>query len=54
MEEMDLNDVDIAIDTDSSNFVWNTMTSIIQSNALIFSMIISILSIGVIKLMLGR
>lgn len=54
MDNMDLDDVTIAIDTNSSNFVWNTMTSLIQSNALIFSMIISILSLGVVKLMLGR
>ena len=54
MQSMDLNSVNIAIDQDSSNFVWNTMTRLIQSHSLIFSMIISILSIGVIKLMLSR
>lgn len=54
MSNMNLNDVSIAIDNNSSGFVWNTMTRLIQSNSLIFSMIISILSIGIIKLMLSR
>ncbi len=54
MQSMDLNSVDIAIDANSSNFVWNTMTRLIQSHAMIFSMVISLLSIGVIKLMLSR
>lgn len=54
MSSMNLNDVSIAIDNNSSGFVWNTLTRFIQSNSLIFSMIISILSIGIIKLMLSR
>lgn len=52
--EADLSNVDIAIDTDSSNFIWDTITDIFQSHPLIMSTVIAILSIGIIKLALGR
>ena len=54
VNEADMDVLDIAIDTDSSNFVWDTITDILQSHPLIMSTIIAILSIGVIKLALGR
>ena len=54
VSEADLDSLDIAIDTNSSNFVWDTITDILQSHPLIMSTIIAILSIGVIKLALGR
>lgn len=52
--EADLSSVDIAIDNDSSNFIWDTITDIFQSHPLIMSTVIAILSIGIIKLALGR
>lgn len=52
--EADLDSVDIAIDNDSSNFIWDTITDILQSHPLIMSTVIAILSIGIIKLALGR
>lgn len=52
--QADLSEVDIAIDTDSSNFIWDTITDIFQSHPLIMSTVIAILSIGIIKLALGR
>lgn len=54
VSQADMSNIDIAIDVNSSSFVWNTLSSFIQSHQLIFSMIISILSIGIIKLALGR
>ena len=52
--QADLSSVDIAIDSDSSNFIWDTITDIFQSHPLIMSTVIAILSIGIIKLALGR
>ncbi len=52
--EADLSSIDIAIDEDSSNFIWDTITDIFQSNPLIMSTVIALLSIGIIKLALGR
>lgn len=52
--EADLSNVDIAIDSDSSNFIWDTITDIFNSHPLIMSTVIAILSIGIIKLALGR
>ena len=54
VSEADMSVIDIAIDEDSSNFVWDTLTDLIQSHTLIFSTVIAILSIGIIKLALGR
>ena len=54
VSEADMSVIDIAIDEDSSIFVWDTLTDLIQSHTLIFSTIIAILSIGIIKLALGR
>lgn len=54
VNQADLSVVSIGIDANSSNWVWNTLTNLIQSNAVIFGMFIAILSIGIIKLALGR
>ena len=54
VNDADTSSLDISIDTNSSNFVWDTLTSFIQSHSLIFATFIAILSIGVIKLALGR
>lgn len=50
-EEINFN---IQSDTNANNFIWALLTQIIQTNQLIFTMITSILLIGVIKLALGR
>ena len=54
VNEADMDSLDIAIDSNSSNFVWNTITDIFNSHPMIMSTIIAILSIGIIKLALGR
>ena len=54
MEQADLNDLDIAIDVPTSDFIWQTITRLINSNTLVFGMFIAILSIGIIKLAFGR
>lgn len=53
-KDIDLNTLDIGIDVNSSKWVWNTLTSFIQSHTVVFGIFISILSIGIIKLALGR
>lgn len=54
VNQADLSQLNIGIDVNSSTWVWDTLTSLIQSHSLIFGMFISILSIGIIKLALGR
>lgn len=54
VNQADLTNLSIGIDSKSSTWVWDTLTRLIQSSSAVFSMIISILSIGVIKLALGR
>lgn len=54
IKQADTSILDVAIDTNTSNFIWDTMTSFIKSNALVFSAIIALLSIGIIKLALNR
>lgn len=50
----DMSDVSIGIDTSASSFIWDTMTSSIQSHPAVFTMFVSILSIFIIKLAFGR
>lgn len=54
VNQADMDVLDIGIDAESSNFVWDTTTKLIQSHPAVFGMFISILSIGIIKLALGR
>lgn len=54
VSQADLNSLSIGIDATSSSWVWDTLTRFIQSNSIIFGMFIAILSIGVIKMALGR
>lgn len=54
VKEADTSVLSIGIDSTSSSWVWDTLTSLIKSNTIIFGMFIAILSIGVIKLGLGR
>lgn len=48
------NQVDITIPSGANNFIWSTMTSLLNTNSLVFGLMVSILSIGVIKTALGR
>lgn len=50
----DLDSVDIPIDSDTSNFIWDTMSSLFSTHPLVFSTMLALLSVGVIKLVLGR
>ncbi len=52
--EADLSVLDVGLDVKSSSWVWDTLTSLIESHSAVFGMFIAILSIGVIKLVLGR
>lgn len=52
--EADLSNVNIGIDAKSSSFVWDTTTKFIKAHPTVFGMFISMLSIGIIKLALGR
>lgn len=49
-----LNNIDISIDTNSNEFIWNLITRIINTNSLIFGLVLTMLSLGVIKLVLNR
>lgn len=51
---INLNSFNVDIDTDTNNWVWTTLTSLLNTSALVFGMVISILSIGLIKLILNR
>ncbi len=53
-KQADMGSIDIGIDGNSSSFIWDTLTSFIQSHSAVFGMFIAILSIGIIKLALGR
>lgn len=54
MQQANFSDISIGIDANSSAWIWNTLTRIIQANSTVFGMFIAILSIGIIKLALGR
>jgi len=54
VNQADLSKLEIGIDEKSSLFVWDTMTRLIQSHSVVFGMFISILTVGIIKLALGR
>ena len=49
-----LNDIEISIDTNSNEFIWNLVTRIINTNSLIFGLVLTMLSLGVLKLVLNR
>lgn len=52
--EADLDSLEIPIDSSSSNFIWDTMSSLLNSHPLIISTLIAVLSIGIIKLVFAR
>lgn len=54
ISNVNTDNLDIGIDADSSNFIFDTMNKLINAHPAIFSMFIAILSIGIIKLGLGR
>lgn len=54
MDNADLSNLDVALDSNSSNFIWDTIVRFYNSNALILNFVISILSVGIIKMALGR
>lgn len=49
-----MNAVNVAMDIPTSNWIWDTLTRILNTNPMIMSMMITFLSIGVIKLILRR
>ena len=51
---MSLSNISVGIDGTTSTKIWEIITRLFQSHALVFTMLLSILSVGVIKLMLGR
>lgn len=54
VKEADLNNMQVDIDTDSSNFIWDTMTSLLNTHPYLMSTIIALLSIGIIKFAFSR
>ena len=53
-KEADLDVLDVGLDSDSSSWVWDTLTSLIKSHSVVFGNFISNLSICVNKIVLGR
>lgn len=49
-----INNIDISIDSNTNDFIWNFITSVINTHTRIFGFVIAILSIGIIKLVLNR
>lgn len=52
--QFDASTMNIQIDSNASSFIWSKVTSIVQANAKVFSMIITCLSLGIIKLVFNR
>ena len=50
----DFSNVKVNLDSGTNNFVWDLVTRFVQSNSLVFGLVISILSIGIIKLVFNR
>lgn len=49
-----IDNVSMEFDAESNNWIWDTMSSLMNTNTIVYTMIISILAIGVIKLALAR
>lgn len=49
-----LDGVNVGLDIDSSNWIWTTLTSLFESHRVVWGSMLSFLSIGIIKLVLGR
>lgn len=48
------NNLTVTIDSYSSSFIWDTINSLVTSNSVVFGGFISILSLGIVALILGR
>lgn len=49
-----INNIQMSVDYDTNLFIWDVVNRVLNSHALIFNMVITFLSIGVIKLILNR
>lgn len=49
-----INDIDISQDSNTNDFIWDFITSAINTHTRIFGFVVTILSIGIIKLALNR
>ncbi|MDE5889053.1 MAG: hypothetical protein K2H20_03440 [Bacilli bacterium] len=49
-----IDNLEVAIDSNSNTYVWNVVNRTIQTHPKIFAMIITMLSVGIIKLILNR
>lgn len=49
-----IDNLEVAIDSKSNTYVWDVTTRFIQSHPKIFAMVITMLSVGIIKLILNR
>lgn len=49
-----LDSLDFAVDIPTSSFIWTRLSNLVQSHPTVMAMFIAILSIGIIKLVLGR
>ena len=54
MDEADTDNLDVAIDSNSATWVWDRITEWLGTHALLMSFLVSMLSIGIIKMALGR
>lgn len=48
------NDLTVTIDNNSSGFIWDIINRLITSNSVLFGGVVSILSLGIVALILGR
>lgn len=46
--------IDLGIDPETNNWIWNTMTGIFNANVRVMSMVISVLTLGLAKFLMGR
>lgn len=49
-----INNIEISLDSNSNTFIWNLVEKILNTHTLIFGLIITMLSLGIIKLVLNR
>lgn len=49
-----INNIEISLDSNSNTFIWNLVDKILNTHTLIFGLIITMLSLGIIKLVLNR
>lgn len=54
INQADTSVVDISLDSNTNSFIWDSVVNFINTNTLVYGFYITILSIGVVKLVLGR